>query len=58
MLLHVPPAPSTPADAQRTKKQTRPAAGRAVEAVVTSVHPLYIIATLANGVRLSGRHCV
>ena len=49
LLLHVPSAPSAAAEVQRAKKQPRAAPGRAVNATVISVHPLFVIATLANG---------
>ena len=45
----MPSAPSAAAEVQRAKKQPRAAPGRAVDATVTSVHPLFVIATLANG---------
>ncbi|KAK9832620.1 hypothetical protein WJX81_004603 [Elliptochloris bilobata] len=51
LLLHVPTAPSAAAEVQRAKKQPRAAPGRAVDAVVTSVFPLFVVATLSNGAR-------
>ena len=45
----MPSAPSAAAEVQRAKKQPRAAPGRAADATVTSVHPLFVIATLANG---------
>jgi len=47
LVLHIPAAPSAAADGGKKLRRATP--GRVVDGTVTSVHPLYIVATLANG---------